>query len=251
MNATKKFNGLASVYAAGRPTYADAFIEELYKKFGFSSNSVIADIGSGTGKLAKQIIEKGSYVYCIEPNEDMRNQSVTELEKYTNKSIIAGDAADTALQDCSVDFITTAQAFHWFDAKLFRNECKRIIKPGGKVFLIWNMRDINSDIVRKSYNIYKKYCPEFKGFCGGIKKDDIRISFFFNNRYERLEYDNTLYYDKEKFINRSLSGSYSLKQQDIRYNEYINKLEALFYEYADNNVITVPNKTIVYLGSME
>lgn len=248
MNTTEKFNGLAAVYTAGRPTYADKFLDELYDKFEFSYNSIIADIGSGTGKFAKQMIERGFYVYCVEPNKDMRDQLIIELGKYENSNIIAGDAANTTLQNCSVDFVTVAQAFHWFNTKLFKSECKRIIKTGGKVFLIWNMRDMDSEITQRSYELYKKYCPNFKGFGGGIQKDDIRIKDFFDDKYERLEYDNPLFYDRAKFINRSLSGSYSLKQQDADYRKYIDELELIFYKYSNNDVVIMPNKTIVYLG---
>lgn len=248
MDTTEKFNGLAEVYTTGRPTYADKFLADLYEKFGFSVKSILADIGSGTGKFAKQLVENGSYVYCIEPNEDMREQLVKELGQYKNSCIIEGDAANTTLPDHSVDFITVAQAFHWFDTNLFKNECKRIIKADGRVFLIWNMRDMNSELIQESYSIYKKYCPEFKGFGGGIQKDDTRIKFLFDNKYERLEYDNPLFYDRNKFINRSLSGSYSLKQTDVDYGKYINELEFIFDKYSNNDVIIMPNKTIVYAG---
>lgn len=251
MNATEKFSGLASVYSAGRPAYAEEFLEELYGKLGVSADSVVADIGSGTGKLAKQMLERGSYVCCVEPNEDMRKQSIAELAEYKNKSIIAGDAGNTTLEDNSVDFITAAQAFHWFDTELFKKECKRIIKPGGKVFLIWNMRDMNSEIAQKIYRICEKYCPNFKGFGGGIQRDDERIKTFFDGNYKRTEYDNPLCYDRDKFISRSLSSSYSLKPQDARYMEYINELETLFEEYAINGGVITPNKTIVYMGSVE
>lgn len=250
MNATEKFSGLASVYSAGRPAYAEKFLAELYEKFGFSSDSVIADIGSGTGKFAKQMLERGFYVYCIEPNEDMRSQSITELGEYKNKSIIAGDAENTTLEDNSVDFITSAQAFHWFDTERFKKECKRIIKPDGKVFLIWNMRDMDSEIAQKIQRICEKYCPNFKGFGGGIQRDDERIKSFFDGGYKRIEYDNPLCYDREKFISRSLSSSYSLKPRDANYREYIGELEALFEEYAVSGEVTTPNKTIVYVGSV-
>lgn len=249
MDTTKEFDGLAAVYTIGRPAYANAFINELYNKYGVSSDTIIADIGSGTGKFAKQLIERGTFVYCIEPNDDMRNQSIIELQEYRNCKCVAGNAANTSLQDNSVDFITAAQAFHWFDVELFRNECKRIIRPCGKVFLIWNIRDITSEITQKSYQIYQKYCPDFKGFNGGIKKDDTRIKHFFNNQYERIEYDNPLYYDKNKFINRSLSSSYSLKKEAKDYNNYIKELENLYHEYANEGILSMPNKTVVYIGS--
>lgn len=251
MDTAKEFNGLASVYATGRPAYAEKFITDLFEKFGMTTNSVVADIGSGTGKFAKQIIEKGAFVYCVEPNEDMRNQAVVELIQYDNQLCIAGGAEYTKLQDETVDFITTSQAFHWFDVELFKRECIRIIKPNGKVFLIWNMRDKHSELMQKNYIIYKKYCPKFKGFSGGIEKDDVRIKNFYNNNYVRIEYTNPLYYDKAKFIDRCLSSSYSLKQQDSNYEEYIKELESLFDEYSVDNILTIPNKTVVYIGAIK
>ena len=178
MDNTQNFNGLADDYTIGRPTYSNAFIESLYSQYGFTEQSVIADIGSGTGKFAKQLLDKGSFVYCIEPNDDMRNSAIKELGKYECFHAVDGTATDTKLPDNSVDFITTAQAFHWFDTSSFKKECKRILKSNGSVFLIWNMRDMSSGINQISYDIYSKYCPNFKGFGGGIQKDDIRIKQF-------------------------------------------------------------------------
>lgn len=250
MDTTKKFSGLASVYAAGRPTYSDIFIEDLYKKYGFSPESVVADIGSGTGIFAKKMIEKGTFTYCIEPNDDMLRQAMKELMDYKNCKCIAGDAANTTLKSNSVDFITAAQAFHWFDAALFHKECKRILKQNGRAFLIWNIRDMDSVITQKNYKINEKYCPDFKGFHGGINRDDDRIKMFFNGEYERVEYDNPLYYNKEKFLKRCRSASYSLKPKEGKYGEYIGELEELFEEYADEGILILPNKTVAYIGTV-
>ena len=79
MDNTQKFSGLANDYTIGRSAYSNAFIESLYSRYGFSERSVIADIGSGTGKFAKQLLDKGSFVHCIEPNEDMRKRAIEEL----------------------------------------------------------------------------------------------------------------------------------------------------------------------------
>ena len=250
MDNTQNFSGLADDYTIGRPTYSNAFIESLYSQYGFTEKSVIADIGSGTGKFAKQLLDKGSFVYCIEPNDDMRNSAIKELCKYKGFHAVDGTATDTKLPDNSVDFITSAQAFHWFDAALFKKECKRILKSNGSVFLIWNMRDMSSGINQISYDIYSKYCPDFKGFGGGIQKDDIRIKQFFEDQYEYVEFDNPLFYDNNKFISRSLSGSYSLKNGDENYNEYLGALSDLFERYSKDNVLTMANKTVVYIGKV-
>jgi len=64
MDGTQKFNGLAGDYMIGRPAYATEFVEYLYTKYGFSAQSIIADIGSGTGKFAKQLLKKGRYFFA-------------------------------------------------------------------------------------------------------------------------------------------------------------------------------------------
>lgn len=250
MDSTQKFSGLANEYTVGRPTYANQFIESLYSRYGFGEQSVIADIGSGTGKFARQLLEKGSFVYCVEPNGDMRNIAIEELGEYKGFRAVDGNASETKLDEKSVDFITVAQAFHWFDVASFKKECKRILRDNGLVLLIWNTRDMSSGVNQDSYAIYSTYCPDFKGFSGGIQKDDVRIRQFFGDKYEYVEFDNPIYFDKNKFISRSLSGSYSLREGDENYSEYLAALYKLFEKYAKENVITMDNKTVAYIGSI-
>lgn len=249
-DSTKNFSGRAQDYTVGRPTYAREFIDYLYDTGGLTEESVIADVGSGTGKFAKQLLEKGSKVFCVEPNDDMRNTAIKEMQHFAKFAAVNGTASDTKLSSESVDFITTAQAFHWFDVEEFQKECKRILKQAGNVILIWNMRDMEAELNRESHAIYKAFCKRFKGFGGGIEKDDERIRKFFSDKYERLVFDNPLFYDKETFIKRSMSGSYSLKEGDERYEEYIVALEKLFDKYAVEGVLTMPNQTVVYIGKI-
>lgn len=251
MDTTSKFTGRAEDYTVGRPTYSEEFVENLFTCLGMSKESVIADIGSGTGKFAKQLLEKGGTVICVEPNDDMRSTAIQELQKNEKFQAVKGTATNTTLADASVDFITVAQAFHWFDVALFQKECRRILKPDGKVFLVWNMRDMTAEVNRLCFDIYQKYCPNFKGFGGGIQRDDERIKQFFNGKYECTEYVHPLFYDKEKFIRRSLSGSYSLKEGEEGYPEYIKALETVFEKYAENGILQMANQTVVYCGKCQ
>ncbi len=248
MDNTNNFSQRAADYTIGRPVYAQEFIDYLYSKEGLSEKSVIADIGSGTGKFASQLLARGSKVFCVEPNEDMRNTAAKELGEMPNAIIVNGSASEITLASASVDFVTTAQAFHWFDVAQFQSECKRILKPDGIVALIWNMRDMKADINKRAYEIYKEFCPNFKGFGGGIKRDDERIKQFFNGSYKRVVFDNPLSFDEEKWIKRSLSGSYSIKEGDVRYEKYIGVLKRLFLEYSDNGIMQMPNYTVAYIG---
>ena len=248
MDTSKIFDGYAKDYTAGRPDYAPELIECMYKEYGISKTSLIADIGSGTGKFARHLLERGSEVYCVEPNDDMRQTAEKELSGFPNFRSVKGDAENSSLESSCVDFITTAQAFHWFDVSMFRKECKRILRPGGRVFLIWNMRGEKDPLNMEMYEIYKKYCPEFRGFNGGIRKDDERIREFFGGRNEYISFDHPLFLDRETFIARSLSGSYSLKEGDCDFDGYMASIVDVFYKNSRNGMVTIANQSVAYSG---
>ena len=79
--------------------------------------STIADIGSGTGILTQQLIHECSKVYAIEPNSDMRRVAEKRLRNEPGFISINGTAENTTLENESIDYITAAQSFHWFDSK--------------------------------------------------------------------------------------------------------------------------------------
>lgn len=181
----------------------------------------------------------------------MRNTAIEELSGYKGFRAINGNADETKLKEESVDFITTAQAFHWFDVDSFKRESRRILRNDKMVFLIWNVRDMSGGINQDSFKIYSKFCPNFKGFNGGIKKDDIRIRRYFDDSYEYVEFDNPLYYNKDKFISRSLSGSYTLRKEDKNYSKFLNELNELFEKYAQDQMVAMGNKTVAYIGRVD
>lgn len=250
MDSSKVFDGYAKDYTIGRPDYAPALISCMYEKYGLSQSSVIADIGSGTGKFAAHLLVRGSEVFCVEPNDDMRSTAENELSGYKGFHSVRGDAENTSLEGCSIDFITTAQAFHWFDVARFKKECERILKPAGKAFLIWNMRDRNDALNKDMHQIYTRYCPDFLGFNGGIKEDDERIKEFFDNRYDVISFDHPLLLNKERFIARSLSGSYSLQSGDDSYDIYRKEIAAVFEKYAINGTVSIANRSVAYIGKL-
>lgn len=250
MQNTEKFTNRAVAYTRGRPDYAESFIDYLYNELGFSTESHIADIGCGTGKFTKQLLDRGSFVYGVEPNDDMRIIAEKELSDYDNFEAVNGEASYTKLGNNSVNFVTAAQAFHWFDVEKFHCECKRILKHDGKVILVWNTRDINDAVNKELFELNKKFCSEFKGFSGGMKEDDERIDNFFRSQYKKLSFENPLCFDEDRFINRLLSGSYALKEGDEFYSEYILNAKKIFSKYQNDGIIKIGNLTVVYIGSI-
>lgn len=250
MDNTSKFTGRATIYSKSRPKYSVEFIDFLYNNIGIKPHSIIADIGSGTGIFSKELLERGNSVYCVEPNTDMRKSAEDMLKDFQNFHSIEGTAEHTTLPANSVDFITVAQAFHWFDREAFRRECKRIGKPDNKVILIWNSRVTSSNLVKENAQICKKYCPNFKGFSGGMENPDAYIRQFFGDQYETKRFENNLEFDKVKFVDRNLSASYSIKEGDEGYKNYIFELESLFDKYAIGDTLIMENDTVAYIGKL-
>lgn len=251
MDNTKKFDGRAKDYTASRPSYSKELIDCLYGNYELSEASVVADIGSGTGKFSKHLLDRRSEVYCVEPNGDMRCVAENELCKYKKFHSVAGDAENTTLKSNFVDCITTAQAFHWFDVLKFKQECLRILKNGGKVFLIWNIRDYADILNQEWHKVFSQYCPDFSGFCNGIERDDTKIKAFFDKGYDYVAFEHPLTFDRESFIKRSLSSSYSLKENNENYEPYIGALNELFDKYENNGVVSLSNQSVAYIGAIK
>jgi len=247
----ERFTGKADLYKKFRPSYPKEFIDYLYSQVGFNQDSAVADIGSGTGIFSRLLLERGSKVYCIEPNEDMRRTAIQDLSGFANFIPVSAPAENTGLQDNSVDFVTAAQAFHWFDRQAFKSECQRILKPGGKVVLVWNTRDYEIEIIKKDYIIREKYAIDKKGLGtdGGPRKAYID-DFFLNNTYESKNFENNLQYDRESWIGRNLSASYApkIEAKPEQYHEFIRELGDLFDEYSVNGIMEFPQFTQSYVG---
>ena len=181
MKNTEKFTQQSKHYETGRPSYAAELLHYLFKEH-LSKQDVIADIGAGTGKLTKPLLQRGNRVIAVEPNDAMRQVAQETLKDFDRAQFVKGTDSNTTLPNESIDAITVAQAFHWFDVDAFKKECKRILKPNGKVFLIWNMRDEQAGINKKNFEIFQKYCINFGGFSGGIMKNtDVFLSFSMGN----------------------------------------------------------------------
>jgi SAM-dependent methyltransferase len=249
MNETK-FDGMGEIYSKYRPTYPIEFINFLYTNIGITKDNVIADIGSGTGILTKQLLVLGNIVYAVEPNQDMRIKAEIDLCEFSNFISINGTAENTTLNTKSVNYITVAQAFHWFDRKKFKTECQRILKAEGKVILVWNSRDLNADVVLETDKIHRAYCSNFKGFSGGMRGEESEGYFngFFTGEYKTYIFQNNLSFNLDGFIGRNLSASYALKKDDDKYDDYVTELTKCFSKYSVNGTLIMPNITKCYIG---
>src|ERR1700720_4267211 len=112
---TARFSDRVENYARYRPGYPLAILDMLARECGLQPSHVIADIASGTGIFPRLLLENGNFVFAVEPNPEMREMGNRLLEGYERLVSVAGTAEETTLRSASVDFVTAAQAAHWFD----------------------------------------------------------------------------------------------------------------------------------------
>jgi len=142
--AHKGFSHGAVVYAGGRPDYPSALLSWLRTALLLSGNSVAADLGAGTGKFTRLLMQTGAQVVAVEPVEAMRAQLIQGVPGIR---ALPGTADATTLNSGSVNAVTCAQAFHWFATREVLEEIHRVLAPQGKLGLVWNVRDESCDWV--------------------------------------------------------------------------------------------------------
>ena len=222
---TEKFSDKAEQYAKGRPSYPAAAID--YIKMLIADDAVVADIGAGTGKLTELLAREGYEVFAVEPNTDMYEQLELTLAKYPNVKPVFATSEETKLADNSVDMITVAQALHWFDLVKFKAECKRILKPGGWIVVLYNnaMR-IDNNIVL--YDNDKKEVGDRVGHRRNAANE------FFANPVVK-EFVTPITYTRETWFAYMMSHSHSPLPSDESYDEYACKINEIFdYESKDD-----------------
>src|SRR5436190_3313568 len=135
-NTIQRFSNRVANYVKYRPGYPPQVLELFKNEMGLTPAKTVADVGSGTGLSTKPFLENGNTVYGVEPNANMREAAEEYLKEFPNFRSHDGTAEQTNLEDASIDFVTAAQAFHWFEPNKTRDEFLRILKPGGYMALI-------------------------------------------------------------------------------------------------------------------
>jgi ubiquinone/menaquinone biosynthesis C-methylase UbiE len=212
--------------------------------------SVIADVGSGTGKLTEMFLTNGKAVFGIEPNREMREAGERLLAGFAGFTSVAATAEKTTLPDASVDFITAGQAFHWFNRKRCRAEFARILKPGGWVVLIWNDRQTSSTSFLTEYEqLLKTYATDYS-MVDHKQIDDEVVAEFFGYAPHKKSFPNVQEFDFDGLKGRLLSSSYAPEEGQPKFAEMIADLEKLFARRQEGGSVRFVYDTVVYYGKL-
>lgn len=250
MKDENRFDGRSSNYSLYRPDYPADLLSVIKLEFNMGDESAIADIGSGTGKLARLFLENGNKVFCIEPNREMREAAKKDLSGYPEAVLMDGSAEHTGLPDSSVEFIVVGQAFHWFDLEAAREEFKRILTENGVLILVWNDRVAKSTGINAAYEeICRKYSEGYHSSGStGLSNDD--IVGFFGHEVRKFSLPNPQEMNLEALKGRYFSAPYAMASSNPKYGKLLKAFDKAFKENKKGKWVRMEHETKVFAGQM-
>jgi SAM-dependent methyltransferase len=247
-NNTTRFSNRVEDYVKYRPGYPPALLNYLQDHYHLITRETVADIGAGTGISTALFLKAGYPVFAVEPNNEMREKLEEMLNHFPQLKAINGTAENTTLPDHSVDLIVAGQAFHWFDPLKSRDEFERILKPRGRVAIIWNERRTSTPFEKEYENLILKYATDYlKIDHRNIEDRDIE-KFFYPRACSLKIFDNHQSFDFEGLKGRLASSSYIPPRDGAGFSEMTAELENLFNKYSGNNFIQINYDTKLYAG---
>lgn len=245
-DSVERFSNRVENYVKYRPSYPAEVLNVFRDEMGLNSESLVADIGSGTGISSKLFLDSGNVVYGVEPNAKMREAAAEFLAAYPNFYSIDGTSTATNLFNASVNIITAAQAFHWFEPEPTRKEFKRILKPGGWVALMWNERQLDTTPFLIEYEkLLLKYANDYTK----VRHDNINettLKNYFQGDFRTATFANKQVLDFDGIKGRVSSSSYMPSESDRQYSAMVEELQTLFDKHAENDRIQVFYDTNVF-----
>jgi SAM-dependent methyltransferase len=250
-NATSRFSDRVENYIRYRPGYPPEVLHLLKNACGLVPEHVAADIASGTGIWTRVLLENGNRVYGVEPNLEMRQAGGRLLASFPKFTSVAGKAEATTLADASVDFVTAAQAAHWFDRSAARREFKRILKPGGWLVLLWNERVVDGTPFLRDYEqLLLTYGTDY----ADVRRE--RTTDAVNEFFDPVPYEERIFPMRQEFDytgleGRLLSSSYAPGPGHPKHAPMLGELRRILERHTGNGSVAFDYKTRVYFGRLQ
>ena len=246
--ARQGFSSAADAYSHGRPGYPQELIPWLRQTLGLGPGSSAVDLGAGTGKFTPLLLATGASVVAVEPVDAMRAQLLGNIPTVT---ALAASAQSLPLATASVDAVVCAQAFHWFASEAALREIGRVLRPGGALGLVWNVRDESVDWVAAITRIVRPYEGDTPRFHTGQWR-----RLFPSELFSSLDETVLSYYHRgsarQVIVERVLSVSFIAALPEVDRKHVEQRLEALIASHAElkgPEMIEFPYRTHAYCST--
>jgi SAM-dependent methyltransferase len=250
LDPKERFSNRVDDYVRYRPSYPTAAIELLVRAANLGPARVVADVGSGTGILSALLVRTGARVVGVEPNAAMRAAAERALSAEPLFESREASAEATGLADGSVDLVSAAQAFHWFQPAKARAEFARILAPGGSVALLWNQRK-DTPFNRAYEAMLDRYAPDYANVREKDRAAESKIrAFFAPSRPTLATFDNEQQFDESGLRGRLMSSSYAPPPGHALHEPILTELTAIFRAHARDGRVVVAYETVVWYGKL-
>ena len=249
---TARFTERVADYAAHRPTYPPGVLDVLAAAGVLPAGAVVADVGSGTGILTAMLLERGHTVHAVEPNAAMAEEATARLGSDPRHRAVRGRAEATGLADACCDLVTAAQAFHWFDVDAARTEFRRILRPGGAVALVWNIRRLDSTPFLREYEgLLQRFALDYRKISAGWADEEAIGRFFGAAGFEARRLDNRQVFGFDGLRGRLLSSSYAPPAGHAQHEPMMAELRRIFDAHQRDGEVAFEYDTHVYWGRLK
>lgn len=248
--SSSRFNGRANNYVNYRPSYPAGVIKTITSTCALEPEARVADIGSGTGIFSDLLVNAGLHVFGVEPNEQMRDAMESSLREQTRFHSVPGSAEATTLDDHSVDLITAAQAFHWFEFESTKSEFRRILKPNGKIALVWNQRDTRTQTQQNYESLLRNYVSNYENLVHTRIEDASIDKFLDGSNIEKYSFANQQVLDFDGLLGRMKSSSYVPDSDPDKITQMTEDLKVLFEKNQRGGKIRFDYDTRLYIGAL-
>lgn len=250
MDPTRRFSNRVQDYARYRPGYPPQVLETMRRECGLTAESVIADVGCGTGILSRLLCDAGNRVFGVEPNAAMLDAARKSLRDCAHFVAVLGKAEATTLKSGLVDLVTAAQSFHWFEPREARREFARILKPGGWVVLLWNERRMDATPFMTAYEqLLVRFGVDYHKVKPLWNKNSLP-EFFGKAGFQSAVFENPQTLDRHGLTGRILSASYMPHRGHPSFPPMLGVIDNLYDQHQAGGVVKLEQETRMFYGKL-
>ncbi|HBK46899.1 MAG TPA: SAM-dependent methyltransferase [Xanthomonadaceae bacterium] len=251
LSSQQRFSNRVADYVRYRPGYPPQLLQWIRQSLGVGAAARVADIGAGTGISSRMFLEAGHPVVAVEPNAAMRTAAQQWLGDFPGFRAVDGSAEATTLDAASIDLVSAAQAFHWFDMQAVRAEWARILAPGGLALVYWNSRLLDSSPFMRGYEqLLLDHGSDYSAVAERYQDDATMRRWFGRGFRDQAQFPNVQRLDYDALRGRLLSSSYAPLAGDPGHAPMLDDLQALFQRHAEDGHVDFQYQTRAFAGTL-
>jgi ubiquinone/menaquinone biosynthesis C-methylase UbiE len=220
-SSAQVFGSVAEAYERFRPEYPPEVVEWIGDRLDLEPGTTVVDLAAGTGKFTRSLVTTGARVVAVEPLPEMLAQLEAALP---GVEALAGTAESIPLPDESVEAVTAAAAFHWFDTEPALREIHRVLKPGGALITVGNGRDLSDPLQAAVQEVVGRYLPTSDEMLGWLRIVEASPLF---GRGEHFETGYEQWFDPDGLAERMGTVSYVARLPEDERAEVLVRIRAV------------------------